>query len=126
MSASLGLYGEEIGGLTLNWGSNMKKFMFLQLVTWIWICGVAHSRRPGSVNIGAVFAFDTVIGRAAKTAMEMAISDVNEDPTVLKGTKLNLIMKDAMCNAFLGSIGGANPQPHHFFVVIVVVRIAKY
>lgn len=116
MSASLGLYGEEIGGLTLNWGSNMKKFMFLQLVTWIWVCGVAHSRRPESVNIGAVFAFDTVIGRAAKTAMEMAVSDVNEDPTVLMGTKLNLIMKDAMCNAFLGSIGGADPQPHNIFI----------
>ncbi|RZB83676.1 glutamate receptor 3.7-like isoform X1 [Glycine soja] len=83
----------------------MKKFMVLHLLTWIWLCGVAHSGRPASVNIGAVFSFDSIIGRAAKTAMEMAVSDVNEDPTVLMGTKLNLIMKDAMCNAFLGSIG---------------------
>lgn len=92
----------------------MKKFMVLHLVTWMWICGVAHSTRPASVNIGAVFAFDSVIGRVAKEAMEMAVSDVNGDPTVLNGTKLNLIMKDAMCNAFLGSIGGANPEPHQF------------
>ncbi|XP_047148072.1 glutamate receptor 3.7 [Vigna umbellata] len=83
----------------------MKKFMVLHLVTWIWICGVAHSTTPASVNIGAVFAFDSVIGRVAKEAMKMAVSDVNEDPTVLNGTELNLIMKDAMCNAFLGSIG---------------------
>lgn len=94
----------------------MKKFMVLHLLTWIWLCGVAHSGRPASVNIGAVFSFDSIIGRAAKTAMEMAVSDVNEDPTVLKGTKLNLIMKDAMCNAFLGSIGGADPQPHNIFI----------
>jgi len=88
--------------------------MVLHLVTWIWICGVAHSTTPASVNIGAVFAFDSVIGRVAKEAMEMAISDVNKNPTVLNGTELKLIMKDAMCNAFLGSIGGANPEPHQF------------
>lgn len=92
----------------------MKKFMVLLLVTWIWICGVAYSTTPASVNIGAVFAFDSVIGRVAKEAMEMAISDINKDPNVLNGTDLNLIMKDAMCNAFLGSIGGANPEPHKF------------
>lgn len=57
------------------------------------------------MNIGAVFAFDSVIGRVAKEAMQMAVSDVNADPTVLKGTKLNLLMKNAMCNAFLGAIG---------------------
>lgn len=83
----------------------MNKFMVLQLVTWIWVCGVAHGGRPSSVNIGAVFAFDSVIGRVAKEAMQMAVSDVNADPTVLKGTILNLIPKDAVCNAFLGAIG---------------------
>ncbi|TKY48746.1 Glutamate receptor 3.7 [Spatholobus suberectus] len=92
----------------------MKKFMVLYLVTWILVCGIAQSGRPASVNIGAVFAFDSVIGRVAKEAMEMAVSDVNGDPTVLKGTKLNLIMKDTVCNAFLGAIGGATPEPHHF------------
>ncbi|KAK7402036.1 hypothetical protein VNO78_13981 [Psophocarpus tetragonolobus] len=83
----------------------MKKFVVLHLLIWMWIFGVAHCRRPDSVNIGVVFAFDSVIGRVAKEAMEMAVSDVNMDPTVLNGTKLNLIMKDSMCNAFLGSIG---------------------
>lgn len=98
----------------------MNKFMVLQLVTWIWVCGVAHGGRPSSVNIGAVFAFDSVIGRVAKEAMQMAVSDVNADPTVLKGTILNLIPKDAVCNAFLGAIGGANPQPHHFLSLFLL------
>lgn len=86
-----------------------KQFMVLYLVFfWIWVilfCGIAHSGRLESVNIGAVFTFDSVIGRVAKASMEMAVSDVNSDPTVLNGTKLNLIMKDGMCNAFLGSTG---------------------
>ncbi|KAK7324792.1 hypothetical protein VNO77_28638 [Canavalia gladiata] len=96
-----------VGGLKL--GSSMKKqFMVLHFLIWVWVillCGIAQSQRPASVNIGAVFAFDSVIGRVAKAAMEMAVSDVNADPTVLKGTKLNLIMRDTVCNAFLGSIG---------------------
>lgn len=95
----------------------MKQFAVVQLVIWIWVilfCGIAHSRRPASVNIGAVFTFDSVIGRVAKAAMEMAVSDVNLDPRVLKGTKLNLITTDGMCNAFLGSTGGAKLPPQHF------------
>lgn len=92
----------------------MKQFMVLDLVIWIWAIlffGVGESERPESVKIGAVFTFDSVIGRVAKAAMEMAVSDVNSDSTVLNGTKLDLIMKDGMCNAFLGSTGGTKLQP---------------
>lgn len=86
----------------------MKPFMAVSLMVWIWVllAGFAHCQRPESVNIGAVFTFDSVIGRAARIAMNMAISDVNADPIVLNGTKLKLIMEDASCSAFLGSIGG--------------------
>ncbi|CAJ1956328.1 unnamed protein product [Sphenostylis stenocarpa] len=112
--------------VTCNSGSSMRKFMILHLVTWIWMCGLAHSTSPASVNIGAIFAFDSIIGRVAKEAMEMAVSDVNEDPTVLKGTKLNLIMKDAMCNAFLGSIGGANLEPHQFSCCCWSCKLLKF
>ncbi|XP_045803815.1 glutamate receptor 3.7-like [Trifolium pratense] len=86
----------------------MKQFMVLYLMIWIWVIffsGIVYSEKPESVNIGAVFTFDSVIGRVAKAAMEMAVSDVNSDPTILNETKLNLIMKDGMCNAFLGSTG---------------------
>lgn len=92
----------------------MKQFMVSRLVIWIQVIlffGFADSERPESVKIGAVFTFDSVIGRVAKAAMEMAVSDVNSDPTVLNGTKLNLIMKDGMCNPFLGSTGGTKLQP---------------
>ena len=83
--------------------------MAVPRIIWIWVIlcgGLARCQRPASVNIGAVFTFDSVIGRAAKVAMQMAVDDVNADPVVLNGTKLNLLMEDASCNVFLGSIGG--------------------
>ncbi|KAL4348470.1 hypothetical protein GQ457_17G015790 [Hibiscus cannabinus] len=36
--------------------------------------------------------------------METTNSDINESPTILNGNDFNLIMKDANCNVFLGSI----------------------
>lgn len=63
-------------------------------------------QRPKVVNLGAVFTFDSVIGRAAKVALEAAVSDVNADTRVLKETKLRLFMEDSVCNVFHGSFGG--------------------
>jgi ionotropic glutamate receptor len=63
-------------------------------------------QRPQLVNIGAVFAFDSVIGRAAKVALEAAVSDVNNDKSFLKETELRLLMEDSACNVFRGSFGG--------------------
>ncbi|KAF8063918.1 hypothetical protein N665_1177s0019 [Sinapis alba] len=62
-------------------------------------------QRPQVVNLGAVFTFDSVIGRAAKVALEAAVSDVNADTSVLKDTELRLLMKDSSCNVFHGSFG---------------------
>ena len=101
----------------------MKLFVVFHLVIWNILCGVALCNRPASVNIGAVFTFDSVIGRVAKVAMEMAVAEVNADPTVLNGTKLNLIMKDAGCSVFLGSIGGGKHDPEHFVIVYVLFYI---
>ncbi|XP_042505802.1 glutamate receptor 3.7-like [Macadamia integrifolia] len=75
----------------------------------IFICiilnGFVHCQRPPVVNVGVVFTFDSVIGRAAKGAMEAAAADINKDSSILNGTQLNLIMADAKCSVFMGSIG---------------------
>ncbi|KAK0588542.1 hypothetical protein LWI29_002337 [Acer saccharum] len=76
-------------------------FIFM---TWVGFSGSVFCRRPSVVNIGALFTFDSVIGRAAKVAMEAAVSDVNADQGILNGTELKLIMKDANCSVFMGSI----------------------
>lgn len=89
----------------------MKKLIIFYVVIWIWVflSGFADCQRPpATVNIAAVFTFDSVIGKAAEAAMKMAVSDVNSDLTILNETKLKLIMEDANCSVFLGSIRGSS------------------
>ncbi|XVE91755.1 hypothetical protein REPUB_Repub01dG0038700 [Reevesia pubescens] len=78
--------------------------LLLGLMIWVFQSCLVGCQKPAVVNIGAIFTFDSVIGRAAKLAMEAAISDINASPTILNGTHLNLSMSDADCNVFLGSI----------------------
>ena len=66
----------------------------------------AYSKRPAVVNVGALFSFDSVIGKAAKAAMEIAVIDVNKDSRILNGTEMKLFMEDTNCSVFKGSIGG--------------------
>ncbi|KAL5797854.1 hypothetical protein ACOSQ2_002674 [Xanthoceras sorbifolium] len=85
----------------------MKRLVVVPLfifMIWVGFSGSVCCQRPSAVNIGAIFTFDSVIGRAAKAAMEAAVSDVNADPGILNGTELSLIIKDVNCNVFLGSI----------------------
>lgn len=58
------------------------------------------------VNVGALFTFDSVIGKAVKPGLLAAIDDVNSDPNTLKGKKLNLLLHDTNCSGFLGTIEG--------------------
>ncbi|KAK6120624.1 hypothetical protein DH2020_045636 [Rehmannia glutinosa] len=60
--------------------------------------------KPNVVKVGCVFTFDSVIGRGAKIAMEMAVEDINSDPRILNGTELRIIMEDTSCSVFMGSI----------------------
>ncbi|KAK4791887.1 hypothetical protein SAY86_022322 [Trapa natans] len=86
---------------------NSAGYLIPLLLFLLWpllLSGFGSSHNPSVVKIGALLTYDSVIGRAAKTAMEMAFSDVNADPTVLPDTELRLIAKDTNCNVFLGSI----------------------
>ncbi|KAL9397587.1 hypothetical protein Peur_011840 [Populus x canadensis] len=82
----------------------MKELVILRLFVSIWVIvnGFVCCQRPAVVNIGAIFTFDSVIGKAAKPAMEAALSDVNNDSRIR--TKLNLLMDDVNSSVFLGSI----------------------
>ncbi|KAK6258081.1 hypothetical protein SCA6_012555 [Theobroma cacao] len=62
------------------------------------------STRPEVVNIGAIFSFQSVIGKAAKVAVEAAIEDINSNPDILRGTKLNLQLKDSNYSGFLAMV----------------------
>ncbi|KAG1368273.1 putative Glutamate receptor [Cocos nucifera] len=60
--------------------------------------------KPGVVNIGALFTFNSTIGRVAKLAIQLAVQDVNGNPNLLSGTRLNVIERDTNCSGFLGII----------------------
>ena len=62
------------------------------------------STRPSVVNVGAILAYKSIIGKVAKVAIEAAIEDVNSDPTVLARTKIQLTMQDSNYNGFLGIV----------------------
>lgn len=66
--------------------------------------GTAGPARPEAVGLGALFTFDSVIGRVAKLAVELAVEDVNRSPALLGGTKLKLVAHDTNCSGFLGTV----------------------
>lgn len=91
----------------------------LHTLIWVFLTGSLYCQRPSVVNIGAIFTFNSVIGRVAKTAMEAAVSDVNADPRILNGTELRLHMEDANCSVFLGSVEGT-------LVICILLSVYEY
>lgn len=64
------------------------------------------SSRPAVVNVGAIFTFDSTIGRVAKIAIEEAVKDINSNSSILHGTKLVVKFQNSNCSGFFGMIGG--------------------
>ncbi|CAN6200763.1 unnamed protein product [Urochloa humidicola] len=76
----------------------------LTLLLLALLAAAAAGARPSEVAVGALFTYDSTIGRAARLAIELAVDDVNADRTVLVGTQLKLITQDTNCSGFLGII----------------------
>ena len=78
------------------------------------LCSYALSKNtyatPDAVSIGALFTFNSTIGRVAKVAMAAAVSDINNDSTILPGTKLDVQMKDSNCSGFVGIVQGNSSE----------------
>lgn len=80
---------------------------------WLWLVflfmlpyleQVYSNSRPSFVNIGAIFTFDSSIGKVAKLAMEQAVKDVNSNSSILHSTQLVLHMQTSNCSGFDGMI----------------------
>ncbi|KAG8387018.1 hypothetical protein BUALT_Bualt03G0209500 [Buddleja alternifolia] len=96
----------------------MKGHMYMRrvlvlLISFLWVAMKGNaingnsssvSEEPKIVNIGALFTFNSAIGKSAKPALVAAIEDVNSDSNILNNTKLNLILQDTNCSGFLGTI----------------------
>ncbi|MCL7023599.1 hypothetical protein MKW94_018708 [Papaver nudicaule] len=74
------------------------------ILVFLQLHGNVKCQRSTVVNVGALFTFDSVIGRVAKVAIEAAAADVNADPSILNGIKLNFIMQDTNCSVFMGAM----------------------
>ncbi|KAJ0963869.1 hypothetical protein J5N97_028991 [Dioscorea zingiberensis] len=91
----------------------------------------AENSRPAIINIGAAFNFNSTIGIVAKVAIQAGVDDVNADPTVLRGSKLVVDMKDTKCNGFLGMIEVLRLMGKHIVAVIgpqcsIIANIISY
>ncbi|XP_039068260.1 glutamate receptor 3.3-like isoform X1 [Hibiscus syriacus] len=78
--------------------------LFLHLGVFQIGCSRNASAQPAVVNIGAMFKFNSTIGRVAKIAIDEALKDINSDSSILKGTKLNITLQNSNCNGFLGMV----------------------
>ncbi|KAL6317605.1 hypothetical protein AAG906_030358 [Vitis piasezkii] len=108
---------EAVGQIRLNQSKDNcaihLKMNVIWLLSLLFLCfGVLSngsqknlSSRPAVVNVGAVFTFESTIGRVAKIAIEEAVKDVNSDAGVLTGTKFVLTMRNSNCSGFIGMIG---------------------
>lgn len=68
--------------------------------------GNGHSEKPKVVKIGSIFSFNSVIGKVAKIAIEEAVKDVNSNPDILVGTRLQVSMQNSNCSGFMGMVEG--------------------
>ncbi|KAJ0968874.1 hypothetical protein J5N97_021751 [Dioscorea zingiberensis] len=78
------------------------KFVLLILCFCFFSSGI--STRPTVVKIGAIFSFNSTIGRVAKVAIDAAVDDINNDSSLLPGTNLLIQMQDSRCNGFTSII----------------------
>eukprot|EP01018_Ginkgo_biloba_P019923 Gb_06329 [translate_table: standard] len=79
------------------------------LLAWLFIWHLPstsptqYHSRPTTVKIGALISSKSRTGKCIKMALELALDKVNEDPSLLNGTKLALLVADSNSNAFQGA-----------------------
>ncbi|KAB2632010.1 glutamate receptor 3.3-like [Pyrus ussuriensis x Pyrus communis] len=91
----------------MNLGFRVFHLVFVCVVCWVLPFGFGSSNsssRPAVVNIGAIFTFDSTIGRVAKLAIQEAVRDVNSNSSILHGTELVVHMRTSNCSGFLGMV----------------------
>lgn len=95
------------------------KFMLHILGIFCCLCSCALGQnisvRPNVVNVGTLFTFNSAIGKAAKVAIAAAVNDINNDSSVLRGTKLVVQMQDTNYSGFIGIVQGTRFMSAFFF-----------
>lgn len=97
----LGFTGEMEGRMPMR-----RTSVFLIFCMFVAMGVIAQNGNKSVVNVGALYTFDSYIGRSIGPALHAAIEDVNADSTVLKDWKINLIFQDTNCSGFVGTVEG--------------------
>eukprot|EP00250_Pteridium_aquilinum_P014745 c22172_g1_i1 orf=3-2435(-) len=58
---------------------------------------------PSNLKIGALFAYNSTIGKVAEQMLQLAIQNVNNDSDLLPGIELQLELADSACDPIQGS-----------------------
>lgn len=80
--------------------------VFLVFCLFLAVEVVSQNGNSSVVNVGALFTFDSYIGRSLAPAIRAAVDDVNSDSTILKDKKINLVVQDTNCSGFIGTVEG--------------------
>lgn len=78
--------------------------VFLIFCMFVAMGVIAQNGNSSVVNVGALYTFNSYIGRSIGPALHAAIEDVNSDSTILKDWKINLILQDTNCSGFVGTV----------------------
>lgn len=78
----------------------------LYILVWAVVTGFVVCQGTMVVKIGALFTYNSVIGRVVKVAIEAAADDINADQTLLREISLKFVQEDVQCNVFMGSVRG--------------------
>eukprot|EP00253_Pinus_taeda_P021570 PITA_21570 len=65
------------------------------------LCSAAHN--DSEVNIGVLLNYNSWVGKVAKTALEIARDDINNDSQLLNGRRLVLLFRDTRGDAIQGA-----------------------
>ena len=68
------------------------------------LCRAAH--KDSVVNIGVLLNYNSWVGKVAKTALEIAHDDINNDTQPLNGYRLVLLFRDTRGDAIQGASAG--------------------
>ncbi|GLJ41431.1 hypothetical protein SUGI_1452200 [Cryptomeria japonica] len=93
------------------------------------MCCCSRRNEGPSINIGPLIALDTTNEKIAKTAIEMAVEDVNRNASPLNGTLLNIDIRDSEQDALTGASAGnstSSTHQNHIFRGVQASRSTKF
>nr|GMC62348.1 glutamate receptor 3.6-like [Ipomoea batatas] len=89
--------------------------LFWALILAVLYCGYlcegvnsTLSARPSVVNIGCILTMRSDVGKITKLVIETAVEDINSNPAVLGGTKLNVTVLDNNSSGLMGILEAIN------------------